>query len=102
MKIRHNSPERRARANQGRDRAFAAGMEWGGHHWQIDASSRAAIASRALRLMLDPGITTVEWRNQGNTEVRLSREQFQQLALAVDAHCEQIQRHCWSQKDATP
>ncbi|GAA3704453.1 hypothetical protein GCM10022421_09080 [Oceanisphaera sediminis] len=99
MKIRHCSPERHARANQERDQAFTAGMEWGGHHWQIDAASRADIANRALWLLLDPSITSVEWRNQANDMVPLSRTQFLQLAQMVPKHCEHLQRHCWRQKD---
>lgn len=98
MKIRHCSPERRARANRERDRAMAAGMEWGGHRWQIDPASSAAIARRAVRLLLDPGITAVTWTSQANIDVPLSRDQFLAMAQAVDEHCEQLHRRCRRQK----
>ncbi|MCT7656178.1 DUF4376 domain-containing protein [Oceanimonas sp. NS1] len=98
MIIRHSSPQRRERVNQARDQAVAAGFDWGGHRWQIDANSRAAIANRALRLLLDPDTATVEWRNQDNALVPLSRDQFFELARAVDAHIEQLYQLSWQQK----
>lgn len=100
MIIKHDSPTKKQRLKERRAQQLEAGFYYQGDTFQIDDRSRAAIAGRALRLMLGPAIATVEWRTQDNRMVLFSSDEFLAFAQAVDAHIESLYQASWSQKDA--
>lgn len=96
MLIRHAAVDRRARANELRDAAFAEGFVWKGAVFQIDVASRNAIAARALKVFRNP--EAVVWRTTANEGYPFSAEDFLAFADGVDAYVEAVMQKCWNLK----
>jgi len=96
MIICHKAADRRAKAGALRDRRIADGFAYRGAIFQIDASSRLAIASRALTVARRPA--EVAWRTASNNSVLFSAAEFLSFADAVDAHVEGVMQESWQIK----
>lgn len=96
MLIRHAAVDRRARANELRDAALAAGFIWNGAVFQIDVASRGAIAARALKVFRNPEV--VVWRTTANEDYPFSAEDFLLFADGVESYAESVMQKCWKLK----
>ena len=101
MIISHKSKDRSKRINESLNDRVSAGFEWGDHTFQIDGESRASIASRALKLVLNPDINSLVWRSSENDDVSFTRDQFLAFHQAVDEYNEQLRQDSWRQKDTS-
>ncbi|WMC09497.1 DUF4376 domain-containing protein [Oceanimonas pelagia] len=99
MIISHKSPDKSGRVNAQRHENIAAGFTWNGSVFDIDPDSMGLIASRALRLILDPDITELIWRSKDNQNITFTRGEFLNFSRAVDAHVESIYQQSWASKD---
>lgn len=88
-----------ARVNSVRDRAIALGVEWAGHRWDSDASSRAnltgAVAAVSAGVPL-PGDFT--WRTADNVNVRLGPAPLVELGAAMLAFVNACYARSWALK----
>lgn len=98
MIISHQSPLKRERANERRQKSLAEGYTWQGALYDIDPDSLRLIMSRAVRLTIDPNINDVEWRTKDNSMFAFSRSQFLEFAAAADAYVESLYQASWQQK----
>jgi len=74
-----------------RDEAIKAGLDYNGHNFQIDPDSQRLIASKALRLQLEPDNTNpVYWRSRANEMVEFTPAEFIEFAKAVSDRVEEI------------
>lgn len=96
MLIRHATVDRRAKANEFRDALLAAGYNWKGAVFQIDAASRSAIAARALKVFRNP--EAVVWRTTANEDYPFSAEDFLLFADGVETFVESVMQKCWTLK----
>ncbi|MBM7454453.1 hypothetical protein HNR62_000282 [Oceanisphaera litoralis] len=100
MKIQHKTPDKSLRVNVIRQQQIDAGFQWGGWAFDIDPGSLTLIAGRALRLTLDPSISSVSWRTQDNQIAVMTREEFLAFAQGADAHIDALFKQSWLAKDS--
>lgn len=93
MHIQHRVVDRVAKAKEWYDSQISAGYCWRGAVFQVDAASRAAIASRAFSVARTSA--PVEWRTAMNELYPFTAVEFLEFADGVELFADATKKESW-------